>query len=433
MSILDNLMDSIEHPLRNWKQYIILSVLFVIVHFLYSTILFEPYNAIFFIIGLIIEIVIFGYFFSVVLETMRNTDLIPQFSILENLIDGIKYFILAFIYSLIPLIILFSLFSASGNPNPLWMIINLITPNTLLMGLITGEFIETFIFAIISSKYVTTYAIIFLLGFIFSYPFFMSLSRVIATGKILEGFKFKKIFKIYGEIGFANYTRWFVMFYIYSVIFIGLWALISLIIGGEYIAYFIIAPFMILFIGRSLGLLYKNGVKYTNSNRPQPKKVNKEAILHEEELRRKALEESAKKYTEEIDRVNELRKRNYTQTQIAKTETKERKPEVEKTISRIKAKTETKERKPEVEKTEKIETPIKPKTEKTSQPKTFTSANKEKLENLKPVTEIKKINVEKDESVEKVKNMINDDTIDTDEAMDRLKILLEEKSKNNEE
>ncbi len=411
MSILDNLMDSIEHPLRNWKQYIILSVLFVIIHYLYTTVLFAPYNIIFFLIGLIIEILIFGYFFSVVLETMRNTDLIPQINIIENLIDGIKYFILAFIYSLIPLAILFLLFSASGNPNPLWMIINLITPNTSAIGLITGEFIETFVYAIISSKYLITYTIIFLLGLLFSYPFFMSLSRVIATGKIQEGFKFKKIFKIYTEIGFVNYTKWFAMFYIYSIIFTGLWALLSLISGGDYIAYFIIAPFMILFIGRSIGLLYKNGIKYTHSNKPQPKKVNKEAILHEEEMRRKALEQSAKRYSEEIERVNKLRKKNYTQTQKPKTETKERKPEIENTIQEIKAKTQNKE----------------------SKPKKFTSANKEKLENLKPVTEIKKINVEKEDSVEKVKNMINDDSIDTDEAMDKLKTLLEEKSKKKEE
>ena len=163
-------MDSVEHPLRNWRQYLLLSILFVIVHLLCTITLFKPYNSILYIIGLIIEIVIFGYFVSVVFETMKNTDYIPSFNIVENLINGVKYLVLAFIFSIIPLIILFSLFSASGNPSPLWMVINLITPNTTIIGLVSGEFVETFLYANVMSKYVTTYTIIFLLGVLFSYP-----------------------------------------------------------------------------------------------------------------------------------------------------------------------------------------------------------------------------------------------------------------------
>lgn len=395
-------MDSIEHPLRNWKQFLILSVLFVVVHFLCTTSILGSYSLILFIIGFVIEIILFGYLFSVALETMRSTDKIPQINFVENIVDGIKYFVLAFIFSIIPLAVLFLLFSTSGNTNPLWMIMNLITPNTMILGLVTGEFVETLLYAIISAKYVTTYTIIFLLGFIFSYPFFMSLTRIIATGKFTEGFKFKKIFKIYKEIGFPTYTKWFVMIYIYLIVFTGLWALLSLIPGGDYVAYFIIAPFILLFIGRSIGLLYKQGIKYTESNKPkESKKIDKTNILQEEALRKKALEQSAKRYSEEIERVNQLRKKNYTKAkaQLPKKEEKEE-PKKEDIIS---------------------------KTEK------FTSANKEKLENLKPVTEIKPIKVKEDKSVEEVKKMINDDSINTDEIMDKLQKALEEKAKDNKE
>ena len=77
------------------------------------------------IIALIAGFIVSGYSLAIVRDTIHGYDQLPSFDIGENIIDGIKVFILGIVYSIIPVIVFFALLIVTGAAEAFIEIINL--------------------------------------------------------------------------------------------------------------------------------------------------------------------------------------------------------------------------------------------------------------------------------------------------------------------
>ena len=77
------------------------------------------------IIAIIAGFIVSGYSLAIVRDTIHGYDQLPSFDIGENIIDGIKVFILGIVYSIIPVIVFFALLIVTGAAEAFIEIINL--------------------------------------------------------------------------------------------------------------------------------------------------------------------------------------------------------------------------------------------------------------------------------------------------------------------
>ena len=103
MGVLDIIMDSLEYPLKDWWKYLILGIFLVVMRYIQTFTSYKPISLFVMLVVWVLEIIIFGYFCSVVAGAIRHNKGIPSFSFVENIVDGLKYLVLGLIYSIIPL------------------------------------------------------------------------------------------------------------------------------------------------------------------------------------------------------------------------------------------------------------------------------------------------------------------------------------------
>lgn len=116
-------------------------------------------------------------------------------------------------------------------------------PQELLSGLAGGLAIT----AIIS-------AIIFI---IFALLLLIAAARLADTGSIKEALMVNKVIEDISAIGFGRYIGWYIILIIISFVFAIIVAIISLIpYLGTVIVALVCTPFLYLFQGRTLGVLY---------------------------------------------------------------------------------------------------------------------------------------------------------------------------------
>ena len=85
----------------------------------------------------------------------------------------------------------------------------------------------------------------------------VGICRMADTDSLLDGLSMGEVLNDISSIGWLNYIGWYIVFYIILIIL----SLISSIISdipyiGVIIAALIISPFICIFVGRSLGLMY---------------------------------------------------------------------------------------------------------------------------------------------------------------------------------
>lgn len=116
-------------------------------------------------------------------------------------------------------------------------------PQELLSGLVGGLAIT----AIIS-------AIIFI---IFALLLFIAAARLADTGSIKEALMVNKVIEDISAIGFGRYIGWYIILIIIFLVFGIIVAILSLIpYLGTVIVALVCTPFIYLFQGRTLGVLY---------------------------------------------------------------------------------------------------------------------------------------------------------------------------------
>jgi hypothetical protein len=218
MDIGEIVSDSIKYPSSDWKKVIIFGLLFLISFLIVPIFL------------------VFGYGFRALKASIAGADELPEFDEWgEMFIDGLKVFVVQFVYFLIPMLIILigswasiAAMTTVGDPNA-------------FIGIIFGVGFIGVIFAIIIGLLST-----------------IAIANMAANDSELgAAFQFSEILNIISQIGWGNYIIWYIVIGIISVIFGFVAGLLNIIpIIGTIIAILVIYPYLQLFAYRALALLY---------------------------------------------------------------------------------------------------------------------------------------------------------------------------------
>jgi hypothetical protein len=441
MGVLDILVDSLDYPLRDWWKYLIIGIFLVVLRYIETFESIKPISLFVMFIVWILEIIIFGYFCSVVASTIRHKKDIPSFTFIENVVDGLKYLIVGAVYSIIPLLLLTASFALSGNPNPFGKILTFISPFFTVLGVSTGELSTGFINSLINSPYIFTNVLLFILNIIFVFFFVIAIARMIDMESLKEAFNFTAIIDTMKTIGLEDYGIWFVLFLLYLLVLSCIRILIASIpYIGFVLACLIVIPYTILFAGRSVGLIYKRtkyiGVLNPDLIDPNDESVQIPSFNKKESLHKQALAENARRHNSAIQQTKNLRKNGTVKrTNNLKDSSIASKPVVEAPVSKpslgseiVKPSIRVPVSKPTVKK-DKEDDYIKPEGKVVINP----TVDVEDEPSIKTEFANKEDNVDseqaKQDALKEIKNLVSDDSVDIDEIINMLENLPDKKKK----
>jgi hypothetical protein len=228
MDIGEIISDSLSYPSQNWKNVLILGILFLISFLIIPAFL------------------VMGYFFRVLKGSIAGFDELPDFDEWgEMLIDGLKIFVVQFVYFLIPAIVILIGIWASIASMSVTDAGTLTNPG-LFIGLMGVTAIIGIILAII-------------LGLIASIAI---ANMALNNGEIGAAFRFSEILEKIAMIGWGKYIVWYIVMIIIGLIggvIAGILNIIPFI--GTIIALLVIYPYLYMFSARSLALLFGSSVE----------------------------------------------------------------------------------------------------------------------------------------------------------------------------
>ncbi|WP_407414554.1 DUF4013 domain-containing protein [Methanobrevibacter sp.] len=256
--------NALKYPVSDYQKLLMVGLVFIVASLPAVLALFGFYNSTFStiwsIVSLIISILFLGYGLSVIRQSIDLNDEIPAFDWANNLVDGIKSFVVSFVYYLVPAIIvsiisiisLGSAFStlpksaidAMGNATTTNAFINAIPPQTwaaLGYGLAVVAIVAIILF-IIFGLFQT-----------------VATCRLAKYGSLGEAFAFGEVYGDIKKIGILKLLGFLIVLAIIASVIgavIGLLALIPFI--GIIIGYLIGNSFILLFANRAIGLLYSD-------------------------------------------------------------------------------------------------------------------------------------------------------------------------------
>ncbi len=224
MDIGEIVSDSIKYPTSDWKKVIILGLLFLIS---------------FLIVPLFL---VLGYGFRALKASIAGADDLPEFDEWGDMfVDGLKVFVVEFVYFLIPALIIIigswaafvAMFAGASTGT--------VTDPTAFIGIVSGTFLIGGIIAII-------------LGLIAT----IALANMAYNDSELgAAFRFGEIMNIISQIGWVDYIVWYVVIIIISMIIGIISGIVQIIpIIGSIVAILVIVPYAQLFYYRALALLY---------------------------------------------------------------------------------------------------------------------------------------------------------------------------------
>lgn len=256
--------DALKYPISDYQKLLILGVLYVIINI--PTIIAQfgfknnALSLIFIVVSIFLNLIIFGFTLSVIRNAIDLDDAIPDFEWTKNLVDGIKYFVVGFVYYLIPTIIVgivgiasLSSFIASIGQDRLAVIANATSPS-VVMNVIPPEAWTTFGVGLAITGLVAM--VLFLIFGLFKT---VGLCRLAKYETLGEAFNFGEVINDIKEIGVLRLFG-------FLIVLIIIVAVLGMVIGivsaipyiGIIIGYLVGSPFIALFYNRSIGLLYSD-------------------------------------------------------------------------------------------------------------------------------------------------------------------------------
>ncbi len=213
--------DAIRYPSSDWKKVIILGIVTLL-----SFLIIPAFLA-------------FGYIFRALKASIAGSDELPEFDEWgEMLVDGLKVFVVQFIYFLIPAVILAVGIGGTLTAAPLDPVTG---PPTMFTGIIG-----------------LTGLIAAILGIILGLIAMVAIANMAYYDSELgAAFRFSEILDIIAEIGWVDYIIWYVVLIIVGVVGGFIAGIINLIpILGSIISILIISPYLSLIYSRALALIY---------------------------------------------------------------------------------------------------------------------------------------------------------------------------------
>lgn len=224
MDIGEIVSDSIKYPASDLKKLIILGLMFL------TSFLIVPI------------FLAMGYGFRALKASIAGAEDLPEFDEWgEMLVDGLKVFVVQFVYFLIPALIIIIGSWASIAALAAASTTGTMTDPTAFIGIISGTVLIGGIVAII-------------LGLIST----IALANMAYNDSELgAAFRFSEIMNIISQIGWVDYIIWYIVIMIILMIISIISSLVMIIpILGFFVAILVIYPYMQLVFYRALALLY---------------------------------------------------------------------------------------------------------------------------------------------------------------------------------
>lgn len=258
--------NAFKYPTLDYQKLLIVGVVYVFTVLTSLFLQFGIYNGtlslIFGIISLVANIILLGYGLSVVKHGIELEDTIPDFDWATNIVDGIKYIVVTFVYLIIPTIITFVVGFALGA-GPLVTIFSKETMNSLSNANTSSQVTQAFssvpqeawtgLILAIS----VTMAVAIILFVIFGLFLEIGICRLAKYGNLGEAFSFGQIWEDLKEIGILKVLGFLIVLSIIASIigvvigFISAIPFIGVIVGA-----LVGKSFLLLFSNRAVGLLY---------------------------------------------------------------------------------------------------------------------------------------------------------------------------------
>ncbi|MDR0911522.1 MAG: DUF4013 domain-containing protein [Methanobrevibacter sp.] len=268
MDISEIFKDSLKFPLSDYKKFLIYGVI-IVLSTISAVLLGFKLNIILMgngiieiivpIIAMIFMLIATGYEFSIIRNTIKHSDELPEFDLLTQFIEGIKICVIEIIYGIIPTIITFILctigltgFIVANQKN--FMFLNATNNPALTLAAIQNTFTPEL--AITALIIFIIAAILFIL---FGLLCHIGIARYADKGNFGSAFDFKQIFETISQIGWGKYIIWIITVIIIMAIIFFIGLIISLIpYVGVLLTALIIGSFSVIFFARSLGLIYNS-------------------------------------------------------------------------------------------------------------------------------------------------------------------------------
>lgn len=271
MNIFNIFEDILSYPFRDWNKFLAIGILSLLVFpsSLFILRILAPYSIEFvlenyfelkflvYTISFVASVFISGYSFSVVENTLKNKETLPNFDLINNIINGIKVFLINFIYYLIPFLISFLVFLLVTRQ------VNYLSG--IKSFLLSCSSITVFnIFSTDLNLYTTS--ILFFANFIMPFIIFIitifqliAIGRFASTNSFKSAFQFKKIVNSIKNIGIGKYLIFFIILQIIYFIFELIIESVETISAPVAIVVIslLILPFIALSSSRAIGLIYK--------------------------------------------------------------------------------------------------------------------------------------------------------------------------------
>lgn len=219
--------DALQYPLGKFNKILVLGILTIL------SILIIP------------GFLVLGYLYKIIKSTLEGSPELPEFNEwITMFVDGLKVFVVLFIYSLVPVVLILLGIWAALLPMLTVPGGGSVFNSNLYISLISGIALIGIVIEIVIS---------------FIIP--IALANMVYHSKLSAAFRLKEIYVKMKEIGGVDYLIWYIlMLIIIGVVYYASFILIFPFFIGLIIVPLIIAPFFMIFYARSSALVYTSAV-----------------------------------------------------------------------------------------------------------------------------------------------------------------------------
>jgi hypothetical protein len=228
MEIGQIVSDSVMYPSQDWKKVLIFGILFIISFLIIPVFL------------------VMGYFFRVLKGTIAGYEELPDFDEWGGMfVDGLKIFVVQFVYFLIPAIVILI---------GVWASISSISVTDA--GTMTNP---SFVFGLMGVTAIIGVILAIILGLI---AIIAIANMALNNGEFGAAFRFGEILEKISMIGWGKYIIWYIVMIVIGLIGGIIAGLLNIIpILGTIIAILVVYPYLYMLFARSLGLLFGSVVE----------------------------------------------------------------------------------------------------------------------------------------------------------------------------
>lgn len=271
MNLSEIFKESFSFSIQNWKKLLIIGVLLFIPSF-FGT-LYQQYqssNVILFaiaaILALIFGLIVEGYTLSVIGDTIKGSDLIPDIALKNNFIGGLKVLVVEIVYAIILAIVFAIILAITGSLKLLSALVST-TPTATANMTAANPAVNTVVAALPTAGPLVFVGLVLIAIIAIIAMFFIVIStcRLAKTDSIKDALSWSGITGDIKAIGVGRLIGWYILLIIivFVITFIvgiiaGLIAVIPIVgsIISAIILALLLAPFLVLFSSRAMGLLY---------------------------------------------------------------------------------------------------------------------------------------------------------------------------------